>query len=984
VTGSRQLVLAAHGYSWGQAVWGEPVLIGADGSTTRVAKLKPASFEVGWGQFTIDKGPDGQPLRVADRTFTDGLFAHAESRVIYKLDRAYIRFEAWIGVNHTAGKQGNVTFEVYDAEKLAAEKKLALLRNGFTRDCLTSLRATLTATGGDPGLSKRLSACESDFDTLRAAIEKSELPATLADFEQLVFDIRKRRLDAPLLFVKRHPYYSPHIYDDYLPYHPGGGIYVLENPSAPLAEQRVRPVIDAKTASTLGGGVYRDPDLSFDTRRMVFGYKGGEQDETAIFEIGLDGTGLRRLSRPNTDMCKKPPPSGLIGEGHHDIAPCYLPDGRIAFLSTRTAGLVMCFNNYIATLHTMAPDGKDVRCISVNNVSEFDPTVLPDGRLLYGRWEYVDKTALYMQSLWVVNPDGSGETAVFKNNLAKPTAVLDARPVPGTALIAASLTPHNGQSVGAIATIDPRKGKNELSAIRNFTPEYPTEMDQGLKQGPCDPWPLDEDSMLIADNAPAHGPHGVLQLIDRFGFRFDIRREADISCFSPILVKSRAVPPKRESLIRDGEPALFSVHDLYQGMTGVPTGTVKWLRIVETTARVSGIPPGGRWWNQAFLVSWQGSYDVKNAIGIVPVEADGSAHFEAPPGKALYLQALDGDGRMVQSMRTFIQAVPGVTRSCTGCHIANDTAPASAPLKPSIALKRAPSKPAPEAWGHGLVDYPSMVQPVLDRHCVSCHGGEKGIAGGLDFSGGWTWAFNLSYETFIKNTLTGFLNCNNGQVKTSEIQPPWTHGSGVAPLTKLLLSGHNGHATNVSRSEIALLMAWMDENSNFHGNWDYTSNMTVNAMVPLREKLLAGMEQQGCLSCHPREIGSDWVNLQQPALSRLLRAPLASADGHGLGWCRDRKANKPARALVTQAQQPPDVFTPATYPKPDTNGTPAKVFADTGAPGYRALLALVEQGRSEALAAPRSDMPGAVAIRGEFRELAPLGAPKIETAKNFQ
>ena len=150
-----------------------------------------------------------------------------------------------------------------------------------------------------------------------------------------------------------------------------------------------------------------------------------------------------------------------------------------------------------------------------------------------------------MQSLWTINPDGTQETALFKNNLAKPTAVLDARPVPGCGLIVATLTPHNGQSVGAIAMLDPKVGKNNLAALTNFTPEYPTEMDQGLTRGPCDPWPLDADTVLIANNAPEHGAHGVIELVDRYGFRFIIRREPDISCYAPMLIKPTPVPPVR-------------------------------------------------------------------------------------------------------------------------------------------------------------------------------------------------------------------------------------------------------------------------------------------------------------------------------------------------------------------------------------------------------------------------------------------------------
>lgn len=971
----KTLVLSASGYSWGQAVWGEPVLIGADGKQTKLTDLSPVSFHVGWGEFSDkNRGPDGKALKAGRREFEFGIFAHADSTVAYQLDKKFAKFESWVGVNHTAGEQGKVVFEIRDEEGFAWQQEVARLKNGFTRECLASLRRSLA--GGDAELESRLAEFEKNFDSLRGGLEENpdSVRERLAGFTDLVRDIRTRKLDAPMLFVKRQPYFSGHIYDDYLTWHPGGGIYVLENPSAPPEKQIVHAVIDPTTKATLGEGVYRDPDLSFDAKKMLFAFKGEAHGDTSIYEIGLDGSGLRHLTKPSVVQVCATKPSGLIGEGHHDISPAYLPDGRIAFLSTRTAGLVMCFNNYIATMHSMNADGSNVKHMSVNNVSEFDPTVLPDGRVLYGRWEYVDKTALYMQSLWTVNPDGSQETALFKNNLAKPTAVLDARPVPNSELICASLTPHNGQSVGAIAMIDPRVGKNSLKAITNFTPEYPTEMDQGLSRGPSDPWPLDEDSVLIANNAANLGPNGVIELIDRFGFRFVIHRDPTISCFSPMLVKVQRAPAKKPSFVKDGEPAKFAVSDIYRGMPGIAPGTVKSLRILETTSRISGVPPGGRWWNQAFLVSWQGSYDVKNVIGVVPVEADGSAYFEAPAGKAIYFQALDGDGRMVQSMRTFVQAVPGVTRSCTGCHEAEGSAPASQSNPAlSMALKKPAAKPAPESWGSGFVDYPSMVQPVLDRRCVSCHG-EKDIAGGIDLSGGWTWAFNISYETLLKNTLSGFLNCNNGSVKTSEIQPPRAHGSGAAPLAQLLVSGHSGYVTNMPRAEIDLLMAWMDGNCNYYGKWDYTTNATCGTILSLREKLLGEMDKNGCVKCHAREIGNDWINLQHPELSRILRAPMAKNSAGGLALCRDHKAQKPL-PLVTQAIQPPDVFNPRRTPAPDASGDAVASFADEKNGGYEAMLSIIRGGRELALQQPRVDMPGADVTVGKCRELPPLSSP---------
>ncbi|MCX7009763.1 MAG: hypothetical protein NTY53_21400, partial [Kiritimatiellaeota bacterium] len=410
-----------------------------------------------------------------------------------------------------------------------------------------------------------------------------------------------------------------------------------------------------------------------------------------------------------------------------------------------------------------------------------------------------------------------------------------------------------------------------------------------------------------------HGAHGVIELLDRYGFRFVIRREPAISCYAPMLIKPTTVPPIRPSLIKAGEPAKFFVRDIYQGLDGVQRGEVQSLRVLETTSRISGIPRGGRWWNQAFLVSWQGSYDVKQFLGTVPVAADGSAYFVAPPGKALYFQALDKNGRLLQSMRTFVQAAPGVTRSCQGCHIKDDDLAAVAQLPRAQAMQQPAAELQPEAWGRGFLDYPTMVQPVLDRHCVSCHGGARGIGGGLDFSGGWTWAFNLSYETLLKHTLTGFLNCNNGAVRTSEILAPRTHGSGAEKLR------HN--LEDLPPAERALLFAWMDGNCNYYGTWNYSEHATCDALPAAREPLLSLMDAAGCVRCHQREIGSDWINLQTPEHSCILRAPLAKTkDGTGLAWCRDRKALPVQFPLISQKNQPPDVFRPAQWTRPDAKG----------------------------------------------------------------
>ena len=145
------------------------------------------------------------------------------------------------------------------------------------------------------------------------------------------------------------------------------------------------------------------------------------------------------------------------------------------------------------------------------------------------------------------------------------------------------------------------------------------------------------------------------------------------------------------------------MQDIYQGMPGVERGEVRWLRVLEETSRTSATPGGANPYNQTFLLSSALTFSVKDFLGIVPVDEHGSAYFEAPAGRALYFQALDGEGRLVQSMRSVVQAAPGTVRSCVGCHLENGDAP-NAP--PGDLLGRAPLRLQPEAWGRGLLDYP--------------------------------------------------------------------------------------------------------------------------------------------------------------------------------------------------------------------------------------------------------------------------------------
>ena len=828
-------------------------------------------------------------------------------------------------------------------------------------------------------------------------------------------------LDFPILFSKQHNYQGLHIYDTYYQYRPGGGIYVLENPSAPKEERVVRPVIDANTPETLGEGVYSSPSLSYDAKRVVFAFKGAPTGNTELYEIGIDGKGLRKITSFDdgcNDYCGS-------GAAWHDVQPSYLPDGRIVFTSTRYSGLVPCANNGVAILFVVNPDGSDLHSISVNNVTEFDPTVLDDGRILFGRWEYIDKNALTIQSLWTVSPDGSNETALYANNMVFPEAMLQARPVPGRPdLVVGTFAAHNGPPRGAIAMVDVSGGKDDESAIFNFEYHNCPTFDRGQS---CDPWAINENVVLysgmIADPLPTEKPtdpnqperigavlpqpagvYNKLLLIDRAGNRLEVLRDDSIDLHSPIPVVPRALPRiAPETVSRDEKVGRFFVNDIYKGLDGVERGTVKWLRVVEETSRVTS-SPGNNGLNQTFSISAALAWSPKIYLGIVPVHEDGSVYFEVPSGRAVYFQALDEDYRLVRSMRTFIQAAPGTTRGCVGCHEYGppELTDAGAARYPKGAVE----KLRDESWGSGYLDYPSQIQPIWDAKCVSCHGGER-LEAGLDLSGAPTRLFNISYENLTSRRrnqyqvdLIAGVCCMNGTAFYScKFFEPYDHGSGKAPLAELLLNDPV-HRDLLSREERELVFTWIDSNGLYYGTWDYTASGPI--LTPIEEakrELLAIMREpaSGCAECHAdsKRFENDWINIANPGASRILRAPLARSDSDpkeiaGLALCRRRpfpqdflRLGIMSNGQYEHAVKELKMFPTQEWRKWDESGESVCSFESRQNETYRKMLAIVERARARALTNPRIDMPNAFeapggVVEGRSRQIVVQSLPEKE------
>ena len=537
---------------------------------------------------------------------------------------------------------------------------------------------------------------------------------TVADWRSLYLRVRSLKRDlmlqapelprAALLFCKRLPPNWSHEVAQYFGWRqrPGGGLFVLEQPGRSLACREL-------LAGALPKGNVLAPTLSYDGKRVLFSFvtnidplvepqalpadeAGPDEAYFHLYEAGVDGTGLHQLTRgPYDDMMAK-----------------YLPDGDIIFCSTRRRGYSRCFGPEYSkrwhsyTLHRMAPDGTNLHTLSFNDVSEWHPSVLNDGRIVYARWDYIDRDAVTHQNLWAVRPDGTDPVAVWGNANPAPHCTFQPTAIPGSDKIAFIGSAHHSVTGGPLCVLDSPVDNNSHAALTRITPGPFPEAESGDIPAYCEsPCPLSERMFLVAYSpVPLVFQGGLnadnalgLYLMDASGNRELLYRDPQISSTSPLPLIARPTPPVIPSALPGDRPKAgeFLVTDIYQGLGGISRGTVKELRVVQ-------IFPKSTYVGNDPAIGFAGEENGRAILGTVPVESDGSAHFRVPQGKAVLFQALDANGFAVQTMRSLTYVQPGERTSCVGCHESRTMAPRrvarsprrSVPLPPCQARSAVP------------------------------------------------------------------------------------------------------------------------------------------------------------------------------------------------------------------------------------------------------------------------------------------------------
>lgn len=522
---------------------------------------------------------------------------------------------------------------------------------------------------------------------------------------------------------------------------PGAALYLRDRASPSAPDKLITPVVD-----DLNWDI-RDLQVSFDAGKLVFAMRGpfdmdaddDEQPSWNIWEYEIATETLRRIIA-----------SDLVAEAGHDRMPHYLPDGRIVFTSTRQrrTGAILLDEGrpqYAAqteddreaafVLHVMTPAGADIRQISFNQSHDLYPAVLPDGSIVFTRWENtLGRNGMH---LYRVRPDGTEMALLYGANSHASGSddgtvqFLRALPLTDGTLLTQLVEfepPDFGGDLIAIDTEDflemdqavvesnkPGPGQNQASVndVRTddqpspggrFTAAWPLwdgtdrllvnwtqcRLLENNEIRPCTPQKLADPTATAA--TPLYGV-----------WIYDPQTETQLPIVVPaegemiaesVAARPRPLPPVLfdQTGVEGFDPALaaqgvgvIDIRSVYD-LGGVDTANPDIATLADPGLTVAVDRPAR--FLRATRIVPQPDNDVRNVpntafgpnrglgmreiVAYAPIEPDGSVRIKLPADLPLALEVLDARGRRTSwRHRNWLQLRPGETVKCQGCHAAN-------------------------------------------------------------------------------------------------------------------------------------------------------------------------------------------------------------------------------------------------------------------------------------------------------------------------
>jgi len=572
-------------------------------------------------------------------------------------------------------------------------------------------------------------------------------------------------------------------------------------------------------------GYVGDVDLHWNADKLMFATS--DPESWKLFEMNIDGTGLHQVLHTDPDIdC---------------FDACYLPNGKIMFNSNAMKQSVPCTHgtSSVANLFTANSDGTEIRQVCFDQDHNYHPTVMNNGQVMYNRWDYTGISHVFLRQIMVMNPDGTGQRALYGTNTYFPNSLYFAKTLPdnNNKILCVITGYHDPHKSGYLVVIDLSKGYRELDGmvtrISGKNDTLKEVINDGAIQGNwpifTTPFPLNENYFLVSMLDSKDG-EWVICLADIFDNIIELKREKGYHLLEPIPVLKQKIPPVIPDKVKlDENEGTVYLHNIYfgLGLDGVPRGEVKKIRIFAYNFGFVGLAGPN-------CIGYGGPWEAMRILGTIPIEEDGSAFFKVPANTPIAVQPIDSEGKAMQLMRSWFTVMPGEIRSCIGCHEDPRNAP---PVTTSISARTSPKK-IDEWYGPARgFDFEREIQPVLNNYCVECHNGTNASIPDFreerffpDYKGkdqelqdvermhkdilqafGGKRKYTPAYDELIKYIRRVTIEDD------AYILTPGPFYTSTSELVQMLKKGHYG--VQLNKEAWDRIYTWIDLNGPCHGTW---------------------------------------------------------------------------------------------------------------------------------------------------------------------
>ena len=590
------------------------------------------------------------------------------------------------------------------------------------------------------------------------------------------------------------------------------------------------PILPEGKLSTLyrpkNGGYVGMMELHHNAKKLMF--TASDKTNWKLLEIPLSGGSSRQMTHMPDDVdCM-------------DAA--YLPDGGVVFASTASYQSVPCWHGkrWVGNLYRMDADGRNIRQLCFDQDHDFHPSLLDNGQILYTRWDYTGINHIFLRQLMVMNPDGSGQRAIYGSNSWFPNSLFHVRQIPGhPGKMVATLSGYHGvHKMGWLVVLDTSKGAHGAQGLVTRISGRGEPIREEIRDALVNndwpkfmhPYPLNDKYFLVSCLQDAKSDWAIY-LADVYDNLTLIKDDPDYALIEPIPLKARNSEPVIPSRIDiSSDSGVLYVQNVYKGpgLNGVPAGTVKQLRVMAYHF-------GYRHMAGAHKIGFGGPWEVMRILGTVPVETDGSAMFSVPANTPIALQPLDNKGQAVQLMRSWLTVMPGEFSSCIGCH----EDPRDTPVPTATIASRNTPREIEEWYGPARgFDFEREVQPVLNASCIECHDGRNYKIPDLrsekhfpDYKG---MPMSMLCKQRQHPSMKKLSNDRMKYTPAYDALLPYVRRVGIEDDVSLLVPGHfladsseliqmlrNGHkGVQLDQESWDRLITWIDMNAPCHGSWN--------------------------------------------------------------------------------------------------------------------------------------------------------------------